>query len=108
MSRVAKRYAKALFQLGVEEKKLEQLENDLTQMENLLKESEDFSLFTANPLISESEKAKILAKLFKGKLSDTGYNFLQLLTSKKRSSFLPDCIEQFRLLLDEHRNILKG
>ena len=108
MSRVAKRYAKALFQLGVEEKKLEQLENDFAQMENLLKESDDFSLFIANPLISESEKAKILAKLFKSKLSDSGYNFLQLLTSKKRSSFLPDCIEQFRLLLDEHRNILKG
>ncbi|MEJ2542459.1 MAG: ATP synthase F1 subunit delta [Calditrichaceae bacterium] len=108
MSRVAKRYAKALFQLGVEEKKLEQLENDLSQIENLLKESENFNLFIANPLISEIEKAKIMAKLFKGKLSDAGYNFLQLLTSKKRSSLLPDCIEQFRLLLHQHRNILKG
>jgi len=108
LSRVAKRYAKALFQLGVEEKKLEHLENDFAEMENLLKESDDFSLFIANPLISESEKAKILAKLFKGKLSDGGYNFLQLLTGKKRSSLLPDCIEQFHLLLNQHRNILKG
>jgi len=62
----------------------------------------------ANPLIGESEKAKILAELFKGKLSAAGYNFLQLLTSKKRSSLLPDAIEQFRLLLHQHRHILKG
>jgi len=108
LSRVAKRYAKALFQLGVEEKKLEQLENDLTQLGKILDESEDFRLFIANPLIGESEKAKILAELFKGKLSAAGYNFLQLLTSKKRSSLLPDAIEQFRLLLHQHRHILKG
>lgn len=108
MSRVAKRYAKALFQLGIEEKKLEQLESDLTQMENLLKESNEFKIFIANPLISEIDKAKILAELFKDKLSDIGYNFLQLLTDKKRSFILPDIIDQFRLLLNQHRNILKG
>ena len=108
MSRVAKRYAKALFQLGVEENKLEQLENDLEQIENLFKESEDFRLFIANPLISEIEKAKIQAELFKDKLSNIGYNFLQLLTAKKRSSILPDIIEQFHLLLLQYRNILRG
>lgn len=108
MSRVAQRYAKALFQLGVEENKLEQLENDLTQIENLLSESDEFQSFIANPLISEIEKAKILAELFEGKLSDTGYNFLQLLTEKKRSFILPDIVDQFHLLLHQHRNILKG
>lgn len=108
MSRVAKRYAKALFQLGIEENKLEQLENDVTQIKILLKESNEFQTFIANPLISEIEKSKILAELFKDKLSDIGYNFLQLLTEKKRSFILPNIIDQFRLLLNQHRNILKG
>ncbi len=108
MSRVAKRYAKALFQLGIEENKLEQLENDLTQIENLFKESDAFRVFIANPLISEVEKAKILSKSLKDKLSDTSFYFLQLLTEKKRSSLLPDTIDQFWLLLNQHRNILKG
>ena len=108
MSRVAKRYSKALFQLGDEENKLEQLEKDFAQIENLLKESEEFRTFITNPLISEIEKAKIITELFKDKLSDTGYNFLQLLTNKKRSSILPDVIEQFHLMLLQYRNILKG
>ena len=108
MSRVAKRYSKALFQLGDEENKLDQLEKDFKQIEDLLKESKEFKTFIANPLISEIEKAKIMAELFKDKLSATGYNFLQLLTNKKRSSVLPDVIEQFHLMLLRHRNILKG
>ena len=89
MSRVAKRYSKALFQLGDEENKLNQLEKDLVQIEDLLEESEEFKTFIANPLISEIEKAKIITRMFKGKLSDTGYNFLQLLTEKKRQEIFP-------------------
>ena len=108
MSRVAKRYSKALFQLGSEENKLDLLEKDFAQIENLLNESEEFKSFIINPLISEAEKAKIMTGLFKDKLSDIGFNFLQLLTGKKRSSVLLDVIDQFRLMLFEHRNIVKG
>lgn len=108
MSRVAKRYSKALFQLGNEENKLDQLEKDLTQIEDLLNESEEFTTFITNPLISEIEKSKIMTKLFKDKLSNSGYNFLQLLTRKKRSSILPDVIVQYRLMLFQYRNIVKG
>ena len=108
MSRVAKRYSRALFQLALEEKKLEEVENDFIQIEDLSHESDEFKNFISNPLISEIEKAEIMAELFKDKLSDLGYNFLQLLTNKKRSSLLPDVIEEFQLMILQHRNILQG
>lgn len=108
MSRVAKRYSRALFQLALEEKKLEEVENDFIQIEDLSHESDEFKNFISNPLISEIEKAEIMAELFKDKLSDIGYNFLQLLTNKKRSSLLPDVIEEFQLMILQHRNILQG
>ena len=108
MSRVAKRYSRALFQLALEEKKLEEVENDFIQIEDLSHESDEFKNFISNPLISEIEKAEIMAELFKDKLSAIGYNFLQLLTNKKRSSLLPDVIEEFQLMILQHRNILQG
>ncbi|MEJ2054375.1 MAG: ATP synthase F1 subunit delta [Calditrichaceae bacterium] len=108
MSRVAKRYSKALFQLGKEEQKLEQLENDLKQIKELLDKSENFRVFITNPLVDNNEKANIMSELFKGKLSLSGYNFLQLLARKKRSSILPAIIEEFHRMLLEHRSIIEG
>lgn len=108
MSRVAKRYSRALFQLALEEKKLDQVENDFNQIENLISKSDEFRALISNPLISEIEKAKIMTKIFRSKLSEIGYNFLQLLTNKKRSSLLPEVIEEFNLMMLQHRNILRG
>jgi F-type H+-transporting ATPase subunit delta len=108
LSRVAKRYAKALFQVAIEQNVLDNVKTDFEQVKSLLVESDEFKNFLENPLISEFEKSKVITALFKNKFSDLTYDFLQLLTKKKRSSILPDAAEEFNQLLLEHRNFVKG
>jgi len=108
LSRVAKRYAKALFQVALEQKSLDNVESDFQHVKSLLNESDEFSGFLENPLISEFEKSKIITALFKSKFEELTYDFLQLLAKKKRSSVLPDIVEQFNQILLDHRKFVEG
>ncbi len=108
MNRVAKRYAKALFQLALEEQNIEAIEADVDNIRSILQRDESLSAFLANPLISESKKANVLKDVFKGKTETLTYNFLLLLAKKKRASLLSEVVYVFRLLLLEYRNQTEG
>lgn len=104
MSRVSKRYAKALFSLALEDKKLDAVADDLESIKKLTDSGDDFKNFIMNPLISSSKQLKVIKDLFAGKLEDITLNFLYLLGEKKRLNLLPEILERFDELLLVHRN----
>lgn len=108
MSRVAKRYSKAIFELALEKDFLDQIEQDFVFLENLLSESEELPQYLANPLITEDKKIAMLSEAIRKKVSDVTFNFLQLLASKRRLRILPAILENFRLMMLEHKNIVEG
>ena len=87
MSRVAKRYAKALFSLALEENILDKVSVDLDQMTELDAQNDEFSALLANPLINEKDKLSALQEIFSGKVEVTTIFFLKLLADKKRMAF---------------------
>ena len=104
MSRVSKRYAKALFETALEEKKLNNVHKDLEHLKSILKESDDFSGFVSNPLVSDSNKLTIVEELFKGKVDSLTMKFLTLVCESKRLYFIAEIIQQFEYLLRHHNN----
>lgn len=108
MSRVAKRYAKALFELAVEEQQLNEIEADLQQVSKVMEDSSEFKELLPNPLIADQEKVKLILPLFEGKVRQMTVNFLALLGQKKRLSLLPDIVAQFNQMMLVYRNIVEA
>ena len=108
MSRVARRYSKALFETALEGGKLEIIASDLQTIGEVLDESQEFNDLMQNPLIQTHKKVRIIDQLFKQNLDQLTFNFLQLLCHKKRSDIIPAVISNFNEQLLEHKGIISG
>jgi len=102
---IAGRYATALFELGQEEGKLDEIAQSLDALQTLLDESEDFTRLVESPVFSATEQSNALAAISKqAEISEIVANFLQILAKNRRLFTLRGVITAFRKLLAEHRN----
>lgn len=85
---VAKRYAKALFELASERGIIAQVEEELEAVVAVLQNNADFKSLLQHPNVALSVKNDLLAKAFEGKVSDAVLNTLQLLVSRRREAIL--------------------
>ncbi len=108
MSRVSKRYSKALFSLAMEENVLEKVSADMSSLRELLSAESSFLAFTKNPLVSGTHKEKVLEELFKASFQSLTLDFVKLLSRKKRLDVLDDVVTDFEALMLLHRNQLEA
>lgn len=85
---VADRYAKALYELGVEEGILERLREDLDEVNRTISSNDYLLSFLIHPLIPDKDKQGILEQVFGESLSRETLNFLKLLVTKDREDYL--------------------
>jgi F-type H+-transporting ATPase subunit delta len=101
---MAGRYAIALFDLALEEDKIDEVEAALDRIDSLLKNSPDFARLVRSPVFSSEEQARSLAAIASHTaISGLTANFLQLLVKNRRLFALRDIIAGFRRLLADHR-----
>lgn len=93
--RVATRYAKSLLDLSIEKGKLEAVYSDMLYLQRLTKESRDFLNLLRSPVVKSDTKAKAVAAVTKGKVSDLTAAFLNLMIAKAREAVLPEIITAF-------------
>ena len=86
-NRVTVRYAKALFNLALEEKVAEQVNKDMFLIGETSKNS-DFRHFLESPVIVPSKKQAVFNNLFKGKVNNLSIKFFKLLSENKREAYL--------------------
>ena len=87
-SRVTIRYAKALFQLVIEQNSLEEAYSDMCLLNKICSESKEFSLLLKSPIVKTDQKLKIFDEIFSSKLGKTSMMFVNIITAKKRESLL--------------------
>ncbi|WP_025688604.1 F0F1 ATP synthase subunit delta [Paenibacillus zanthoxyli] len=92
---VAKRYAKALFEVAVEEKKTLEVEQELKALVSALASNNDLQRFISSPKISGEDKLAVLKKALEGKLSVIVINTLELLVERGRMSILSDLLDSY-------------
>jgi F-type H+-transporting ATPase subunit delta len=101
---MAGRYAIALFDLALDEDKLEEVEAGLAQIEALLAESPDFARLVRSPVFSSEDQARALMAVAAATgVAGLTVNFLQLLVRNRRLFALRDIMAGFRRLLADHR-----
>ena len=104
VSGVAERYASALFELAVSEKKLPAVEKDLNRLDELLQGSTDLMRLVKSPVFSaDDQKAALNAVMKKAKISGLVANFMGVVAGNRRLFAAPDMIRSFRQKLADHR-----
>lgn len=106
---LAKRYAKALFQVGKEENALDEFSRTLAELSQLYVETPEVVDGLTNPIYPLEVREKVMAHLVGAmKASVLMGNFLNLLVQKRRADVLPDISEVFHGLVDDERNMCRG
>ena len=100
-SNIAKRYARALFDIAVEEDRLERYSSEIGSFSLLIGGNKGLQEFLANPIFDESEKKAVIAEIARRiNLSAVTANFLNLLIDKGRIGILSEIEKCYRQLVD--------
>ena len=102
-SGIAGRYATAVFEIAKEDKKLKQLEKDVTALESALEASAELRDLVSSPIYSREEMGQAITAVGnKMKLTPTMSNTLALMATKRRLFVLPQLIDGLKgLIADE-------
>ena len=103
---ISQRYAKALFDLAIELNKLERVSEDMTLVQEVTKENQEFKRLLASPTIPERKKNKVITGIFEMHLDELSLKFLKLVTRKEREVFLEGITATFVKLYKEHHKIM--
>jgi F-type H+-transporting ATPase subunit delta len=99
---IARRYAKALFELGVSESAFERYGEELAALAAVYLGSHDLRMSMENPIVKLSEKQAILRALLpRVAPSPSVQRFVQLLLERGRLRLLPGISRAYRRLADE-------
>jgi F-type H+-transporting ATPase subunit delta len=104
-SRIASRYAKALFDFALESGKVEEINNDMNLIYRITSTNKEFSTFLKSPIIKDKRKNIVLRALFQSSIDLISMKFLEIMTSKGRESFLQEISFQFGELYKIHKGI---
>ncbi|OWY68298.1 F0F1 ATP synthase subunit delta [cyanobacterium TDX16] len=96
---VVQPYAQALMSVARSNNLTEQFGEDARTLTNLLRESEQFRNFLANPFVSISDKKAVLGRVVGDNVNPYLRNFLMLLVDRRRIILLEGICQQYLALL---------
>ncbi len=105
---VAYKYARALFEASEEEGSLDRVSQDLAGLGKLEETDPAFLRFLVSPRVLTEHKLEFLRAVFAPRVAPLTLHFLELLIDKKRIDILPDIVDAFDKLMEEHRSVLRA
>jgi F-type H+-transporting ATPase subunit delta len=106
--RVASRYAKSLFELAVEQDKLEPVKAGIQRIRETIANNRNLAQVLKNPVIRYDYKLRILRRLFENNGDELVMRFLELLSRKNRANILLAVADEFEKLYNEHKGIVRA
>ena len=107
-SKIAVRYAKALYLSAEEKNFIEPVKNDILLLSEVLKQSEKFKDLLKSPVTKPSEKNNWFNTLFSEKIHPLTMNFLKLLVHNNRVQYLQAISRVFIDVYNSKRGIKSG
>lgn len=101
---IARRYAKSLVDLALEQKKLDAIVSDAQTLMGAMK-SRDLVLMLRSPIIKSDKKIAALKEIFNGKIDPLTLSFMNIVTRKGREEFLPEIANEILARYNELNNI---
>lgn len=108
-SSVARRYARALLSLGLEDGRFEQYGDELEAMLEAMRTSRELGGLVANPEYTQRQRqAAVDVAAGALKLSPVTVNFLRLLVDRQRGGDLPAIGRAYRALVDQQAGRIRA
>lgn len=104
---VARRYARAIFDLAQERDLVDQVDQELNLVATMVESNRQLKAVMNDVLISPEVKRDLVERIFAGKVSPLVMNFLQLVVRKRREAWIPVMYRSFLDLANEARGIVE-
>lgn len=102
-SKIAVRYAKALFLSAKEKKVLDKVYNDVVFVLDICRQVNELMDLFHSPIIPASKKKIIVREVFRPDVNKLTLNFLDLIVLNKREIFIPDIARRFISVYKKHK-----
>lgn len=107
-TQLSQKYAKAIFEVAVDEHKLSEFGAELSQVSEVVSSHADLEAFINNPQVKAEAKKEVFEKLFKEDVSPMVYNFFMLLIDKRRESLLKEIASEYKALANAAQGIVEA
>jgi F-type H+-transporting ATPase subunit delta len=105
----ARRYAKALLQIGDKQGNVPQLQQELEMVATTVAANADLSRLVASPLVLPTKKAEVFETILAAaKVSQTLRHFFRVVAEAGRLNLLPEIRRTFADLVDERAGIVEA
>jgi F-type H+-transporting ATPase subunit delta len=109
VSIVARRYAQALLEIGVEQGILDRLVDEVSTVAQAWEASPELQNALENPLVAHAAKKAVLAELAEQiSATQSTRNALQLLVDRRRTQALPYLAQTLRELADARKGVVRA
>ncbi len=106
--KLAEKYSMALFELAEEQNLLDVVKDELDAVSALLMGDAELKGFISNPRVPMVAKHDVLKQVFADKVQPFVFNFLLLMTERKREAVLPEIIRDYKRFLNEKNGIIEA
>lgn len=103
--RVAKRYARALFQAAIHGNVVDSVESDLAALNSLIANDKSVRDFFMSPYVAREEKIRIAGNLFSDRITALSMQVVRLMLEKRREAELPEIYGQYVALRRAHQGV---
>ncbi len=107
-TRVAKRYAHALFNVALGRGTIDIVSSEIFQLKSFSDKDKRFIGFLAAPQVPTEQKIAMLKTLFTTRLSPSLLSFLLLLIEKGRVGYLGEIGREFEKLVEDYKGLIKA
>ena len=108
MSNLSSSYADALFEIAMEENKLDEILNQSASILEIVKENHDFIKLLDTPTVTKEEKIDFVDKIFKDKIDINLLNYIKVMVQRKDTQRLVDSFKTYEKMYNKHNNIEKA
>lgn len=106
---IARPYARAFFEVTEAQRVTDQVRKELEQVRELVAGSQDFRRFLATPVVTDSDRKAVVAKVAqRAGLSKLTTNFLLLLSDKRRLNALEEIVKLFHAEADRAAGVVRA
>jgi F-type H+-transporting ATPase subunit delta len=99
-------YAAALLNLAEKAGQVDEVRQEMNELGDLLKQQPVLTKLLESRVLSRSERAGSIERIFKGNVSELLYRFVQVVNSKDRLAALADIITMYGKLVDRRNGII--
>lgn len=105
-TRLANRYAKALFELALEQKKLEKVGEDMVLISQTIAENKELESMLKSPVIKLEKKENVMKSLFGKSTDPISLRFMILVAKKSREEYLAYFAKEFTHIYNDYQGLI--